>query len=188
MQFLLTMLKLESCLPDSVSSPPGGSSSGSSSSSRRDNNNNRRIMEIIEKALELAGAESKGVILNYIRQKYAMTTDDAGALIKYRDEFANYLREVLGDSADIIVAKIERALKEEKEEELKKNRATGASMPVCYICNASLPPEKMRRHLATDHTKEDLAYHLAVVYVDDWREEAELQEESDSALQQLLHN
>jgi hypothetical protein len=147
-------------------------------------------MEIIEKALELAGSESKGVILNYIRDRYAMM-DDAGALVKYRGEFANYLREVLGDSAEIIVAKIERAF----EEEGKLNRAMAAaaaascsSMPVCYICNASLPPEKMRRHLEAEHTKEDLAHHLAVVYVDDWREETELREENDAELRQLLHN
>lgn len=143
-------------------------------------------MEIIEKALELAGSESKGVILNYIRDRYAMM-DDAGALVKYKGEFANYLREVLGDSAEIIVAKIERAF--EEEEKLKRAIAAScSSMPVCYICSASMPPEKMRRHLEAEHTKEDLAHHLAVIYVDDWREETELREENDAELRQLLHN
>jgi hypothetical protein len=153
----------------------------------------RKVMEIVEKALELAGTESKSVILNYMREKYAVMSPDA--LVRYRDEFANYLHEVLGDSADIIVAKIERAFEEQKiggERRTSSAAAAAAAeeegMPVCYICNASVPPEKMRRHLARDHTKEDLAHHLSVIYVDDWREEAELREENSSQLQQLLRN
>lgn len=39
-----------------------------------------------------------------------------------------------------------------------------------------------------DHTREEVARHLAVINVDDWREEAELQAESNSTLQQLLRN
>ena len=52
----------------------------------------------------------------------------------------------------------------------------------------SLASEKMHQHLLHDHTKEEIAYHLAVIFVDDWREEAESRDENDSALRQLLHN
>ncbi len=39
-----------------------------------------------------------------------------------------------------------------------------------------------------EHTKEEIAYHLAVVYVDDWREDTDLREENNATLRQLLHN
>jgi hypothetical protein len=43
-------------------------------------------------------------------------------------------------------------------------------------------------HLMRDHSKEEVAHHLAVVYVDDWREESEMQEENNSTLQKMLRN
>jgi hypothetical protein len=137
--------------------------------------NDRKTLKVIEVALELAGGESKKVILGYIQEKYGMDLD---ALARYRGEFANYLAEILGDSADIIVARINSALEE----------YAGNLNPSCYICNRSFPPKKMCEHLAQDHTKGELAYHLGVVYVDDWREEAELRDENDSKLRQVLHN
>jgi hypothetical protein len=137
------------------------------------------VLEIIERILELVGSQSKNVILNYIQERYGM---DLNALLGYKEEFTNYLREVLGDSADIIAAKINRAL----EEYFGSN--SHLQNPLCYICSHYYPPEKMRLHLMHDHTKEEIAYYLAVIYVDDWREETELRDESDSMLRQLLHN
>lgn len=135
-----------------------------------------KTLQIIEKALGLLGDESKSVILNYVQERYGMDPD---SLVAYRDEFENYLREVLGDSAEIIAARITRALQEHSD---------SADNPLCYICDRHFSPEKMRAHLMRDHTKEEVAHHLAVVYVDDWREDAELKEENNSALQQMLHN
>jgi hypothetical protein len=137
--------------------------------------NDRKTLKVIEAVLELAGGESKKVILSYIREKYGM---DLAALARYRGEFANYLGEILGDSADIIVARINSALEEH----------AGNLNPSCYICNRPFPPEKMCEHLAQDHTKGELAYHLGIIYVDDWREDVELLDENGSALRQLLHN
>jgi hypothetical protein len=136
----------------------------------------KTLLQIIEKALGLLGDESKSVILNYVREKYGMDPD---SLVAYRGEFENYLREVLGDSAEIIAARITRALQEHSD---------SVDNPLCYICDRHFSPEKMRLHLMRDHTREEVARHLAVVYVDDWREDAELKKENDSALQQMLHN
>jgi hypothetical protein len=138
--------------------------------------NDRKTLEVIEAALELAGGESKKVILDYVQKKYGMDLD---ALARYKGEFANYLGEILGDSADIIVARINLALEE---------YAGNLKNPLCYICNRTFSPEKMCEHLAFDHTKDEIAYHLGVIYIDDWREEAELRDENDSKLRQLLHN
>ena len=141
--------------------------------------NSSKMLEIIEKALGLVGGESKSVILNYVKDRYGMNPD---LLATYKDEFANYLREVLGDSADIIAARINQAIEEHT------NSNNNPDNPLCYICNQYFLPEKMRQHLMHGHTKEEIAYHLAVVYVDDWHEEAELREGNNSTLQQLLHN
>lgn len=142
--------------------------------------NSEKMLEIIEKALGLVGCESKSVILNYIQERYGMNPD---LLVTYRAEFANYLREVLGDSADIIAARINQAL-----EGYAKNSNNNPENPLCYICDQYFLPEKMRQHLMHDHTREEVAHYLAVVYVDDWREEAELREGNNSELQQLLRN
>jgi hypothetical protein len=87
---------------------------------------------------------------------------------------------VLGDSAEIIAARITQALKEFSD--------SAADNPLCYICDRHFPPEKMCLHLMRDHSKEEVAHHLAVVYVDDWREESEMQEENNSTLQKMLRN
>lgn len=134
-------------------------------------------LRVIMEALELAGDESRQVILSYMQKKYGMDLD---ALARYKEEFANYLSEILGDSADIIVARIDRVLDE---------RSAGLGRgPSCYICGRSFAAEKMERHLLHDHTKEEIAYHLGVIFIDDWREETESRDENNLALRQLLHN
>jgi hypothetical protein len=139
--------------------------------------NNGATLEVIEEALALVGKESRRVILNYIQEKYGM---DLNSLVRYRGEFTNYLEEMLGDSAEIVAARINQVLDGHKAKSIKG--------PSCYICNRSYAPENMRQHLMRDHTREEIAHHLAVIYVDDWREEAELQAESNTILRQLLHN
>ena len=104
------------------------------------------MLEIIEKALGLVGGESKSVILNYVKERYDMNPD---LLATYKDEFANYLREVLGDSADIITARINQAI------EVHSNSDNNPGNPLCYICNKYFLPEKMHQHLMHGHTKED---------------------------------
>jgi hypothetical protein len=137
-------------------------------------------LEIIEKALARIGGESRKVILNYIQEKYGM---DLNSIVRYKGEFTNYLGEILGDGAEIIAARMNQALEE---------HAAGSSLnlknPLCYICNQPYAPESMRLHLMLDHTREEVAHHLAMIYVDDWREEAELQAESNSTLHKLLRN
>jgi hypothetical protein len=140
-------------------------------------------LEIIDKALMLAGKESKKLILDYIQERYKM---DLRSLVRYKDEFTNYLQEMLGDSAEIITTRINQALEEYTQAQANNdNKVIG---PLCYICNRSYIPEKMRQHLMHDHTREEVVNHLAVIYIDDWHEEAELQAENTSHLQQLLHN
>lgn len=68
---------------------------------------NAEIMEIIDHALDLAGKGSKQVIIDYLQRKYGMNTD---FIFQYKDEFENYLRETLGNSADIIISKIDEKL------------------------------------------------------------------------------
>jgi hypothetical protein len=137
---------------------------------------NHKTLQAVKDALELAGGESKQVILAYMQERYGM---DLNALARYKDEFTNYLGEILGDSAEIISARIDKTLQE---------YVRSASNPVCYICERSFAPEEMHRHLMFEHTKEEMAYHLGVIYIDDWREETEWQDENDSTLRQLLHN
>ncbi len=69
----------------------------------------KKAIEVIENALELVGSECKSVILSYIQQRYDM---DLNALVQYKDEFTNYLREMLGDSADLVISRINTALKD----------------------------------------------------------------------------
>ena len=141
-------------------------------------------LKVLEKALALVGKESRKVILSYIQERYGM---DLKSLARYRGEFANYLEEMLGDSAEIVTARIDQVL--------GKSYGGGATNfnsnlmePLCYVCNCPLAPERMCDHLMYDHTREELAQHLAVIYIDDWREEVELQCEGNSSLRQLLRN
>ncbi|AIF82472.1 hypothetical protein NTE_00390 [Candidatus Nitrososphaera evergladensis SR1] len=138
-------------------------------------------LDAIEKALAIVGTESRNVILNYIQDRYGM---DLNTLVRYRGEFTNYLEEMLGDSAEIVASRINKVL----DRHQAKSTTLDLKHPLCYICNRTYASESMRRHLMMDHTREEVAHHLAVIYVDDWREEAELQVENNSTLHQLLHN
>jgi hypothetical protein len=65
--------------------------------------NSAQVLNIIESTLELAGKGSKQVILDYLNVRYGMNMK---LIAQYKDEFENYLRETLGDSAEIIISKI----------------------------------------------------------------------------------
>lgn len=65
------------------------------------------ILDVIESALELSGKGTKQIILDYINARYGM---DRQLIVEYKDEFENYLRETLGDSAEIIISKIDENL------------------------------------------------------------------------------
>ncbi len=68
---------------------------------------NPEILDLIESALELSGKGTKQIILDYLNARYGMDRD---LIVQYKDEFENYLRETLGDSAEIIISKIEENL------------------------------------------------------------------------------
>lgn len=65
------------------------------------------ILDVIESALELSGKGTKQIILDYLNARYGMNRE---LIVQYKDEFENYLRETLGDSAEIIISKIEENL------------------------------------------------------------------------------
>ncbi|MDQ3885058.1 MAG: hypothetical protein M3239_06405 [Thermoproteota archaeon] len=50
--------------------------------------------------------------------------------------------------------------------------------PFCYICNLFFTPEYLPLHLKADHTKEELAAHLLLAYIDEWREQEEAIEDT----------
>ncbi|AIF82475.1 hypothetical protein NTE_00393 [Candidatus Nitrososphaera evergladensis SR1] len=72
---------------------------------------NSHILHVIESALELIGKGSKQVILDYLNVRYGMNTK---LIVDYKDEFENYLRETIGDSAEIIISKIDATLYESR--------------------------------------------------------------------------
>lgn len=71
------------------------------------NENPVELLNIIESTLDLAGT-SKHVILDYLKMRYGMNTH---LIVQYKDEFENYLRETLADSAEVIISKINENLK-----------------------------------------------------------------------------
>jgi hypothetical protein len=67
-----------------------------------------QLLNVIGPALDLAGKGSKQVVLDYIQMRYGMKAE---LILQYREEFENYLRETLGDSAEIIISKINENLR-----------------------------------------------------------------------------
>ena len=66
----------------------------------------------IEQALQYdVGTEAKKLIMQYIQQKYGMEFELVG---QYRKEFENYLREVLHESAEIIIVRIRSIIEDSK--------------------------------------------------------------------------
>jgi hypothetical protein len=57
--------------------------------------------------------------------------------------------------------------------------------PFCYICNLFFTPEYLPVHLKTDHTKEELAAHLLMAYIDEWKEQQEAIEEATETSRRL---
>lgn len=69
--------------------------------------NSQEVLQVIETALELAGKGSKKIILDYLNSRYGMNMT---LITEYKDEFEHYLHETLGDSAEIIISKINEKL------------------------------------------------------------------------------
>jgi hypothetical protein len=57
--------------------------------------------------------------------------------------------------------------------------------PFCYICNLFFTPEYLPVHLKADHTKEELAAHLLMAYIDEWKEQQEAIEEATETSRRL---
>jgi hypothetical protein len=85
----------------------------------------------IEQALQYdVGTEAKKLIMQYIQQKYGMDFELVG---QYRKEFENYLREVLHESAEIIIARIRRSIIQDS----KRTLATTTSSSTTVYRNAA---------------------------------------------------
>jgi len=92
----------------------GGSNSiGNSNNNTTTTANEPKITSAaIEQALQYdIGTEAKKLIMQYIQQKYGM---DFELVVQYRKEFENYLREVLHESAEIIIARIRSIIQDSK--------------------------------------------------------------------------
>jgi hypothetical protein len=68
---------------------------------------NANLSKTIEFALSGLGKEARKIILDHIREKYGMNIE---LILQYREEFANYLREIIGDSAEIIIGRLDKAI------------------------------------------------------------------------------
>lgn len=67
---------------------------------------------LIEQALQFdLGADAKKLVIQCIQQKYGMDFELVG---EYKTEFENYLREVLNESAEIIIARIRSIAEDSK--------------------------------------------------------------------------
>ena len=94
------------------SNKTGGSNSGGNSNNTTTANEPKITSAAIEQALQYdVGTEAKKLIMQYIQQKYGMDFELVG---QYRKEFENYLREVLHESAEIIIARIRSIIEDSK--------------------------------------------------------------------------
>ncbi len=95
------------------SNKTGGSNSVGNSNNNTTTANEPKITSAaIEQALQYdVGTEAKKLIMQYIQQKYGMDFELVG---QYRKEFENYLREVLHESAEIIIARIRSTIQDSK--------------------------------------------------------------------------
>ncbi|AFU60228.1 hypothetical protein Ngar_c33130 [Candidatus Nitrososphaera gargensis Ga9.2] len=80
---------------------------------------------IIEQALQFdLGPEAKKLVIQCIQQKYGMDFELVG---QYKTEFENYLRELLHESAEVIIARIESAIEDSKRRALTMSTTTPPS-------------------------------------------------------------
>lgn len=95
------------------SNKTGGSNSVGNSNNNTTTANEPKITSAaIEQALQYdVGSEAKKLIMQYIQQKYGMDFELVG---QYQKEFENYLREVLHESAEIIIARIRSIIQDSK--------------------------------------------------------------------------
>jgi hypothetical protein len=94
------------------SNKTGGSNSGGNSNDTTTTNEPKITSAAIEQALQYdVGTEAKKLIMQCIQQKYGMEFELVG---QYRKEFENYLREVLHESAEIIIARIRSIIEDSK--------------------------------------------------------------------------
>lgn len=110
----------------------GSNNSGSNTNSTATTTNERKITSAaIEQALQYdVGTEAKKLIIQYIQQKYGM---DFELVEQYQKEFENYLREVLHESAEIVIARIRSIIKDSKRSLVTRKTS---SWPTVH-CNSS---------------------------------------------------
>jgi len=102
-------------------------SSNINSSTATTANEQKITFAAIEQALQYdVGTEAKKLIIQYIQQKYGM---DFELVEQYQKEFENYLREVLHEGAEIVIARI-RSIIENSKRSLVTNRRTSSSPTV----------------------------------------------------------
>ena len=98
----------------------------------KNNENPVEILNVIDSSLDLIGKGSKQIILDYLNTRYGMNPD---LIVQYREEFENYLRETIGDSADVIISKINEKLgKGGSRGEQAKRMSDVAHFLICDSC------------------------------------------------------
>ncbi|MGI0019985.1 MAG: hypothetical protein ACREAY_05905 [Nitrososphaera sp.] len=90
------------------------------------------VLNVIESSLDLTGKGSKQIILDYLKVRYGMNAD---LIVQYRDEFENYLRETIGDSAEVIISKINDGLcKSSSDKQQARRTPEVANFLICDSC------------------------------------------------------
>lgn len=85
----------------------------------------------IESALSGVGVEARELILKCIREKYGMNLT---LIMQYQDEFANYLREIIGDSAESVIKKLDEVLPKSCSTTQKRSRhSLSEKVPDCVF-------------------------------------------------------
>lgn len=89
-----------------------------------------RLISIVESGLELVGRQAKEIIINYLKYKYGLTVD---SLYTHKQEFYNYLHEILGESAGIIISRIDQFLGESQSDDVQLPGKHGQSTDVASV-------------------------------------------------------
>jgi hypothetical protein len=106
----------------------GSSNSGSNiNSTETTTTNEQKITSAaIEQALQYdVGTEAKKLIIQYIQQKYGM---DLELVEQYQKEFENYLREILHESAERVIARIRSIIEDSKRSLMTKRTSSSPTV------------------------------------------------------------
>jgi hypothetical protein len=105
----------------------GSNISGSNINSTATTTNEQKMTSVaIEQALQYdVGTEAKKLIIQYIQQKYGMNFE---LVEQYQKEFENYLREILHESAEIVIARIRSIIEDSKRSLVTKKTSSSPTV------------------------------------------------------------